>query len=202
VGEKILFVPFYGSGLNVVSAQGGTPVPVTTVDAARMEVAHLWPSFLPDGVRFLFFARARRGQDDREGWICAASLGSKEVRRLRPADALVGASRDHLFFSIEGVLQSQRFDPRASSSWGRASSRVASLTRARSPGSRRASPGTASSPREPTPPQRQLVFFDRAGKKLATVGPPNAYQKSLRLSPNGHQIAIVAHHAQTSVKKL
>ena len=202
--EKILFVPFYGSGLSVVSAQGGTPVPVTTIDAARMEVAHLWPFFLPDGVRFLFFARARRGQDDREGWICAASLGSKEVRHLRPADALVGASREHLFFSIEGVLQSQRFDPSRLDLLGEpriVPGRVAHQGEVAGIQASVSRNGVLAARTDP-PPQHQLVFFDRTGKRLATVGPPGAYEESLRLSPDGRRVAIVARHAQTSVKEL
>ena len=37
---------------------GGTPTPVTTLDAAAKEVAHGWPWFLPDGRHVLFLALA------------------------------------------------------------------------------------------------------------------------------------------------
>ena len=37
-----------------VSAGGGTPAPVTTVDEARGEIAHASPRFLPDGRHFIY----------------------------------------------------------------------------------------------------------------------------------------------------
>src|SRR5262249_1054145 len=39
-----------------VPERGGTPVAVTTLDTARRESGHFWPSFLPDGNRFLYLA--------------------------------------------------------------------------------------------------------------------------------------------------
>ena len=35
-----------------VSSAGGTPVPATTLEPSRHEVAHSWPHFLPDGRHF------------------------------------------------------------------------------------------------------------------------------------------------------
>ena len=52
----ILFSPAVAgeSGLFRVPAAGGSPSAVTTVDAARGEMNHAWPVFLPDGRHFLF----------------------------------------------------------------------------------------------------------------------------------------------------
>ena len=47
----ILFTQFR-DGIFGVSAEGGTPVRVTTVDKSQREMNHYWPSFLPDGRRF------------------------------------------------------------------------------------------------------------------------------------------------------
>jgi hypothetical protein len=64
--DVILFTPsFEGSGVYRVSAAGGTPTPVTKLDAAR-ETAHLWPSFLPDGKHRLRSHRRRRQRPLRE----------------------------------------------------------------------------------------------------------------------------------------
>jgi hypothetical protein len=52
----ILFTPKGSSPLYRVSASGGTPVPVTKLDEAAGDVQHWYPSFLPDGRRFLYFA--------------------------------------------------------------------------------------------------------------------------------------------------
>jgi hypothetical protein len=41
-----------------VSAAGGTPSPVTTLDTARQETLHGYPVFLPDGNHFLYLRRS------------------------------------------------------------------------------------------------------------------------------------------------
>jgi predicted Ser/Thr protein kinase len=41
--------------LQVVSASGGTPTPLTVLDHSRNELAHETPAMLPDGHRFLYF---------------------------------------------------------------------------------------------------------------------------------------------------
>src|SRR4030095_11918008 len=46
-----------------VAAAGGKPVAVTQVDPSRSEVAHRFPSFLPDGRRFLYSAVSTRADD-------------------------------------------------------------------------------------------------------------------------------------------
>jgi hypothetical protein len=53
----ILFNSVNDGPLLRVSAKGGTPVPVTTVDTAHQEDSHRWPHFLPGGRRFLYFIR-------------------------------------------------------------------------------------------------------------------------------------------------
>jgi Tol biopolymer transport system component len=51
----ILFAPSQGGTLYRVSANGGKPQAVYKLDAGKYERAHLWPQFLPDGNRFVFF---------------------------------------------------------------------------------------------------------------------------------------------------
>ena len=48
-GDTIVFAPTTGSALLQVSAQGGAPSRVTTMDTARGEFSHRWPHLLPDG---------------------------------------------------------------------------------------------------------------------------------------------------------
>ena len=57
----ILFAPVYrDSSLMRVSADGGPVTPVTTVDPSSDVIAHRWPSFLPDGVHFVYQARTHQ----------------------------------------------------------------------------------------------------------------------------------------------
>src|SRR6266705_2492396 len=52
----IIFAPSPSSAILRVSANGGTPTPITVVDTAK-ESSHRWPHFLPDGYHFSFLAR-------------------------------------------------------------------------------------------------------------------------------------------------
>jgi Tol biopolymer transport system component len=54
----ILFNPVNRAPLSRVSAAGGPPAPVTSLDASRNENSHRWPHFLPDGRHFLYTARS------------------------------------------------------------------------------------------------------------------------------------------------
>ena len=58
---------------------GGTPTPVTTLDAAAKEVAHLWPWFLPDGRHLLFLALAER---QTRGTIWATAIDDPARTRI------------------------------------------------------------------------------------------------------------------------
>jgi serine/threonine protein kinase/Tol biopolymer transport system component len=54
--DVILFAPSSEGPIARVSARGGSPKPVTTVDATRHEFGHRYPQFLPDGKHFLYVA--------------------------------------------------------------------------------------------------------------------------------------------------
>ena len=54
--DVILFVPAVMAAIHRVSAAGGTPSPVTLLDADAGETGHRYPFFLPDGRHFLFLA--------------------------------------------------------------------------------------------------------------------------------------------------
>ena len=53
---SIIFPTQFTSALYRVSANGGTPVAATHLDAARSEITHRWPQFLPGGKGVLFTA--------------------------------------------------------------------------------------------------------------------------------------------------
>ena len=50
----IPFSPDERFPIHKVSARGGTPVQVTTLDVSRHYQAHRWPQFLPDGRHFIY----------------------------------------------------------------------------------------------------------------------------------------------------
>ena len=75
------------TGIMQVPAAGGTPVPLTTVDAARGELAHAAPRFLPDGRHFLYL----RASSDSE--VSGIYLGALDVEPAAQEPARLVATR-------------------------------------------------------------------------------------------------------------
>ena len=93
-----------------VSAEGGAVSPVTTLPG--QDWAHNWPSFLPDGRRFLFTAKlwTRTAEASDQG-IYLGSLDSPAIQRLLPdLSSAVYAPPGYLVFSREGILTAAPFD--------------------------------------------------------------------------------------------
>jgi len=106
--DVIVFAPAPEGPLMAVSAAGGEPSPVTTLDPARHQASHRLPSFLPDGEHFLFVALpgGERGLD-----IFVGSLHEGPVKKVLTADsAAVYAEPGVLLFAREGKILAQPFD--------------------------------------------------------------------------------------------
>lgn len=110
----IIFSRAVASGLYRVPAAGGTPSQVTTVDASRNEVEHIWPYFLPDGRHFLFLVRNAQPENSA---IYVGALDSKETTRLLQAHSSVAyAPPGYVLFVRETTLMAQAFDTNTSNS--------------------------------------------------------------------------------------
>ena len=95
-------------GIYKVSAGGGTPERITSLDASRNEVFHGWPSFLPDGRHFLFLARS--AQRDKSA-VYTGSIDSEETKSVLNVDSnAMYAQPGYLMFVREHVLTAQQFD--------------------------------------------------------------------------------------------
>ncbi len=71
----ILFAPGPRSPILRVPSGGGLAVPVTRLDAARGEMSHRWPVFLPDGRHFLYLEQKfGAAWESWENTICVGSL--------------------------------------------------------------------------------------------------------------------------------
>ena len=183
-------IVFGGPGLYRVSATGGTPTPLTTLDESRKETSHVWPYFLPDGRHFLYLARSVQRENT---GVFVGALDSKERKFLLNADSSATyAPPGFLLFLRERTLMAQPFDANklqvagepfpiaeqvgSNSVTGRAffsvseTGVIAFL-----------STGAANT---------QLGWFDRGGKQLALVG-MSAVDTGLRLSPDEKRLAVV-----------
>ena len=100
------------TGLYRVSAEGGNPEAITTVE--KTETGHFWPTFLPDGRHYVYLAWST---DPANRALFAGQLGSSERVRLAEAAsnaAYAAAPRSRapgsLIFHREATLFAQPFD--------------------------------------------------------------------------------------------
>ena len=107
-GDVILFAPGSQGPIFRVPASGGTPVAVTRVDSVRGEISHRYPSFLPDGRRFLYVSIGSE-QGGHATWL--ASLDHRTSRHVLDATSVALYVRPgQLVFERQGVLMAQVFD--------------------------------------------------------------------------------------------
>jgi eukaryotic-like serine/threonine-protein kinase len=183
----ILFTRQFGSGIVAVPASGGKPRSVTTPDAARGDIAHFFPTFLPDGRHFLFVAR---NLDPEKTSIMVGSLDSKEVQPLFHADsAAIFAEPGYVLFARDSALVAWRFDPDRLRMVGEP---VPVLENVRYGTEDNRLPVSAAQGRLAYLlwyQLKRLTWIDRKGHDLGTVGPVGGYE-DLRISPDGRRVAV------------
>jgi eukaryotic-like serine/threonine-protein kinase len=104
----IIFTPSTTMPLMNVSSAGGTPQPASKLDLAKGENSHRWPSFLPDGKHFLFWARSSKGPH--ENLVYLGELGSLQTKVLMKSDSIAVYASSHLLFLRDQSLMAQPFD--------------------------------------------------------------------------------------------
>jgi len=184
----ILFAPNAAGPLFRVPATGGEATVATRLETGQSD--HRAPFILPDGKHFLYYAR---GAPEIRG-VHVARLDGTETTRLLDADgAAVYARSGHLLFPRQGELLAQSFDATGLTLAGEAF-RVADGVSV-NPGISLASlSASASGPiayGTDSIRRTQFTWFDRSGRRLETVGPPD--QRSLAnpsASPDGNRIAF------------
>jgi len=106
----ILFSAGPTSPLMRVSASGGTPAPMTTIDAA-LHSSHRWPFFLPDGKHFLYLALNHDPTKVANDMLYYASLDGRENRPLVRSQSNAIYADGFLLFGRGDQLMAQAFDP-------------------------------------------------------------------------------------------
>jgi Tol biopolymer transport system component len=187
----IVFVRNLSDGLYSIPATGGTPTRVTTLDKSRNEIVHVWAYFLPDGRHFLYLARS--SQVDKSA-IFVGSLDSKETKFLLNADSSMAyAPPGYLLFARQQTLMAQGFNADKLQLTGQAVPVAGGIGIGRILGTGRALFSVSETGvlvyRSQSREDSQLVWFDRAGRQLGTVGPPGVFA-AIRLSPDEKRIAL------------
>ncbi len=102
----IVFAPNPSSGLFRVSAAGGEPQPLTTLDKSKKEATHRWPQVLPGGKAVIFTSHTQATSDFDNATIEAVTLATGERKVLQkggsygryvPSGHLVYVSKAALF---------------------------------------------------------------------------------------------------------
>ena len=177
-----------------VSASGGQPAPLTTLDGKAGEIGHTAPVFLPDGKHLLYLAAVSSVQDRS---IRAIALDAPEPPRiLLQANSTPAYSRTgHLLFHRNGTLLAQRFDPDALAlldepvriadglAFNATSGRAAFAVSDSGVLATRAGTGYEAT---------RLTWFDRHGARVGTIGDDRVY-RGLGLSPDGKSLAVHIH---------
>ena len=195
----ILFGPVTQTRLNTiqrVSAAGGTPAPVTTLDSSRQEDFHAWPHFLPDGKHFLYFAHSPNPENNA---IYAGSLDSKDTKLLLHATSFILYSPPgYLLFMQGGSLLAQPFDADRLSIKGEALP-IAEDVQFYPYNGRAAFSVSVNGVlvyRTGGALSGQLAWTDLSGKELARVGGDRSASPHFSLSPDESRIAFEMRTAQ------
>ncbi len=106
-GDVILASSSTTKGVQRVPSSGGDLAPVTSLNEAQGEVAHLYPQFLPDGTHFLFTVRHNNGS-------MAAHVGSLDggppIRVVETSGMARFVAPDQLLYPRERELVRQTLD--------------------------------------------------------------------------------------------
>jgi Tol biopolymer transport system component len=189
----IVFAPTLATGLQQVSAGGGTPAPATILDAATQAISHKWPQFLPDGGHFLFFNVAAAGSTG----IYVTSLGSKTSTLLVLTDARAEYAPPGALLFLRGTtLMRQPFDTAGLRLTGSEAPVAEDIAL---PGSNDAAfsvshTGVLAYSTGQAAAIRRLVWVDRRGGVTPLALAPGVYD-SPALSPDGQHIVLIVRDA-------
>ncbi len=176
-------------GLFRVSADGGTPVALTTADKSRREIDHHSPSSLPGGKAILL--TVHRGAEAFD--VAVQRLDSNE-RRVVMADAFDARylATGHLVFARGNTLFAATFDAERLEVTGPAVAVVDNVATVRENGTaayRITADGSLAYVPTVSRTGRRLAWIDRRGTKQLLPVAPRAYV-SPSLSPDGRRLAV------------
>ena len=201
----ILFAPTQYDRLHRVGSSGGQPSPVTTLDPMKHELSHRWPAFLPDGRHFLYLqfssAMARGGTQS----IYLASLDQPAGTLLMHANSqVIYVEPGYLLYIVDSNVMAIPFDAQRLRVSGEpfAVAEHAQMYKNTASGVFSASnSGVLAYQEVGSAPISRLTWYDRSGKVVGTVGPPDDYEDP-RLSPDGRHVAVTRRDPDTGISNI
>jgi eukaryotic-like serine/threonine-protein kinase len=187
-------VVFQGAGgLWRVSAAGGTPQRLTTLDSKKGENLQIWPEFLPGGKAVLSVVGATGAVLASAGQIVVRSQQTGERRDLIGGTRPTYAPTGHLIYAQAGTLMAVPFDAQRLAVTGSPVPVLEAVLESPVTGvaqysiSNTGSLVYVSGGLQGT--QRRLVWVDRKGAEQPLSAPSRGY-RTPRLSPDGRRVAV------------
>ncbi len=177
--------------IHLVSDGGGESRPVTSYDPDSGDRRHMHPRFLPDGDRFLYIAVAPKIDPAAGNRVMLGSISGNSDRELFRNSSKVEYARGYLWFTREGALLAQPFDPKTAETTGPPVAVGEGAVNTEWP-IMNALGYFSVCPRgvivyhaqEAATKKSQLTWYDREGRVLGTVGDPEL-QYHVALSRDG-----------------
>ena len=190
-GGIIIFPPSSWGPLAQVSAEGGTPKPITKAEFSNQGVSDRWPFFLPDGKHFLYLHTQTGDADERNEIHFAALDGTVDQTLMKGRFYAVQYATGWLLADRNGALLAWKFDPSSGKISGDAVQVVDKIASDEITAAAVFSVSTQGvllyQQASGTTGDRH-VWLDASGKQLSQISEPGVYG-GVRLSPDGSRIA-------------
>ena len=149
-----------------------------------------WPSFLPDGDRFLYLTEIdpTRGQGAKNLGVHVGSLSDRSLRRLIvPVSSRAAYSEGHLLYIREGALTARPFDPDGLAFTGEPVVLADNLDYFESHGGSTFSAGASVLVFAPNKPPNEHRWIDRNGEDRGRLAEPASYARVTSIARDGKQ---------------
>jgi len=196
----IVYSPATQDRLYRITVNGGTPTPITTLDPAQ-HTSHRWPYFLPDGKHFLYLAINHSPAKADADTVYYASLDGRLNKPLFKSKSNAIYADGYLLFARNEQLLAQPFDPSAGALTGEAQTLVKGVfndfvtwhmdVTASNDGLLLYGSGGSG--------DAQLLWMDRATKKLSIVADNLTNLAWSSISPQGDRVALEINNGTSDV---
>jgi eukaryotic-like serine/threonine-protein kinase len=189
--DGMIYFGDMSGGLSKISAEGGTPEPVTALDTGRGESGHVWPQLLPNGKGILFTVLTSDSAGTSR--IAVESFGANSRRIVLESGAYARyLPTGHLVYAQSGTLFAAPFDLDRIAITGPPVPVLEHVSMNSRRGSARFSfsdEGTLAFVEAVAMDQRSLVWVNRRGEREPISAPPRQF-RHLSLSPDGKRLVV------------
>jgi len=191
--DVILYVPTYTGPILAVPAQGGASAPATRIPDGSEIGTTRFPSFLPDGRRFVFYAASGTGTEP--GSLYLGRVGSFDTKLLGGAHSTaVFAPPGHLIYARGESIVAHGFDDEREALVGEPVPIIDSMAGSLTVSGLRSvavSSGGTLIYRNDKRGSTQIVWVDRTGRELVALSnTASIWHYGPRLSPDGRFLAV------------